>query len=216
MSRIASFVMNPFYENTYILWDETGACVVIDPGCYTKEEVEELEDFIRKEKLTPKYLINTHCHIDHVLGNKFIAEQYKIPLLMHKGEIPVLHEVVNYAPTLGIYYKQSPEPQLFVEEGDIVSFGNTTLKVFFTPGHSPASVCFYNEADNYIIGGDVLFYDSIGRTDLPGGDYETLINSINTKLMVLPDDVKVYAGHMQVTTIGRERKLNPFLNGEFV
>lgn len=211
MSSIASFVMNPFYENTYILWDETGECVIVDPGCYTKEEEEEIEDFIRQKKLTPKLLINTHCHIDHVLGNTFVADKYQVPLLMHKGEIPVLQDVLNYAPTMGIYYKQSPEPEIFVEEGDTVQFGNTELKVLFTPGHSPASVCFYNVKETYLIGGDVLFYDSIGRTDLPGGDYDTLIQSIHTKLMVLPDDVEVYAGHMQATTIGRERKMNPFL-----
>lgn len=211
MSSIASFVMNPFYENTYIVWDETGECIIIDPGCYTKEEEEEIEDSIRQKKLTPKYLINTHCHIDHVLGNKFIADKYQVPLLMHKGEIPVLHEVINYAPSMGIYYKQSPEPEIFVEEGDTVHFGNTELQVLFTPGHSPASVCFYNEKEKYLIGGDVLFYDSIGRTDLHGGDYDTLMHSIHTKLMALPDDVKVYAGHMQTTTIGRERKMNPFL-----
>ncbi|MBC8046122.1 MAG: MBL fold metallo-hydrolase [Fimbriimonadaceae bacterium] len=216
MSRIASFTVNPFYENSYVLWDETGECVIIDPGHYTKEEKEEITDFITQHKLTPKYLINTHCHIDHVLGNKFIAEKYTVPLMMHKGEVPVLNEVINYAPTFGIYYQQSPDPEIFVDEGAIVQFGNTELKVFFTPGHSPASVCFYCEKDKYIIGGDVLFYDSIGRTDLPGGDYDTLINSIKNKLMVLPDDVKVYAGHMQATTIGRERKLNPFLNGSYI
>ncbi|MGB4931388.1 MAG: MBL fold metallo-hydrolase, partial [Chitinophagales bacterium] len=117
-----------------------------------------------------------------------------------------------YAPTMGIYYKGSPEPEIFVDEGDEVKFGNTTFKVFFTPGHSPASVCFYNAADKFIVSGDVLFKRSIGRTDLPGGNYETLIQSINEKLMTLPDETKVYAGHMQPTTIGEERKENPFLN----
>ncbi len=216
MARIASFTFNPFYENTYIIYDETGECVVVDPGCYSKEEQHELEDFITTNKLIPKYLINTHCHIDHVLGNRFVADTWKLPLLMHKGEIPVLDEVVNYAPTMGINYKKSPDPEIFADEPDLVKFGNTELKVFFTPGHSPASISFYCEKDKFLISGDVLFYDSIGRTDLPGGDYETLINSIKTKLLVLPDDVKVYAGHMQSTTIGRERKLNPFLNGTYV
>ena len=215
MTRIASFTFNPFYENTYIIYDETGDCVVVDPGCYTKEEKEELADFIAKNKLNPKYLINTHCHVDHVLGNHFISDSYKVPLLMHKGEIPVLENVSVYAPSMGIYYEPSPEPEIFVEEGDIVKFGNTELKVFFTPGHSPASVCFYCEKDKFITSGDVLFFDSIGRTDLPGGNYKTLMNSIREKLMLLPDDVKVYAGHMQSTTIGRERKLNPFINGSF-
>ena len=134
---------------------------------------------------------------------------------MHQGELPVLLEVVNYAPSMGINYKVSPDPERFVEEGDTVRFGNTELKVLFTPGHSPASICFYCEKDAFIASGDVLFYDSVGRTDLPGGNAETLLNSIQTKLLPLPDAVKVFAGHMQSTTIGRERKLNPFVNGTY-
>jgi len=212
MAHIVSFTFNPFYENTYVIYDETGECVVIDPGCYSKEEQEELSDFITKKGLKPKYLINTHCHIDHVLGNKFVADSWNVPLLMHKGEIQVLHEVVNYAPTMGIHYKKSPEPELFVDEGEVVVFGNTSLEVIFAPGHSPASICFYNRNDKFIVSGDVLFRRSIGRTDLPGGNYATLMQSINDKLMPLPDETKVYAGHMQPTTIGEERRENPFLN----
>lgn len=215
MGGIASFTMNPFYENTYLIWDKAGKCAIIDPGCYTREEEDELTDFISKNKLIPELLINTHCHIDHVLGNKFIAEHYQIPLLMHHLELPVLHDVVLYAPSFGMYYKQSPEPALFADEGDVITVGEMELKVLFTPGHSPASICFYHEKEKYLIGGDVLFYDSIGRTDLPGGDYDTLISSLQNKVMLLPDDVKVYAGHMQATTIGRERKYNPFLTGAF-
>ena len=216
MAQIASFTFNPFYENTYILYDKTGECVVVDPGCYTKAEQEELTDFITRQRLKPVLLLNTHCHIDHVLGNQFVADTYGVPLLMHKGELPVLHEVVNYAPTLGINYKQSPEPTLFRDEGDTVEFGETVLKVFFTPGHSPASICYYAEKDKFIVSGDVLFHDSVGRTDLPGGNSTTLLDSINRKLLSLPDDVTVYAGHMQKTTIGRERKMNPFINGTYV
>lgn len=211
MAHIVSFTFNPFYENTYIVYDETGESVIVDPGNYSKNEDKELADFISQNNLTPKYLINTHCHIDHVLGNKFVADTYNVPLLMHKGEIIVLDNVVEYAPSMGINYKKSPEPEIFVDEGDTVTFGNTEFKIFFTPGHSPASICFYNEKDKFIVSGDVLFYDSIGRTDLPGGNYKTLIDSIKNKLMVLPDDVKVYPGHMQATTIGRERLRNPFL-----
>ncbi len=211
MSHIVSFTFNPFYENTYILYDETGETVIIDPGNYSKNEDQQVADFINQKKLKPIYLINTHCHIDHVLGNRFVADTYKVPLLMHRGEIVVLDEVVNYAPSMGMNYKKSPDPEIFVDEGDVVKFGNTELKVFFAPGHSPASVCFYNEKDKFIVSGDVLFHDSIGRTDLPGGNYKTLIESIKNKLMVLPDDIKVYPGHMQTTTIGREKKMNPFL-----
>jgi glyoxylase-like metal-dependent hydrolase (beta-lactamase superfamily II) len=216
MASIAKFVMNPFYENTYILWDKTLACAIIDPGCYTKEEQDEVTDFILRNKLKPELIINTHCHIDHVLGNRFVAETYDVPILMHKGEVPVLHEVLNYAPTLGIYYKQSPDPSIFVEENDLVHVGEMELQVLFTPGHSPASVCFYCAEDQFIISGDVLFFDSIGRTDLPGGDYDILMASIQNKLLPLDDKVIVYPGHMQQTTIGRERKMNPFLTGEMM
>ncbi|MFI5170740.1 MAG: MBL fold metallo-hydrolase [Chitinophagales bacterium] len=212
MARIVSFTFNPFYENTYIIYDETGESVIVDPGNYSKNEDEELSGFITENKLKPVYLINTHCHIDHVLGNRFVADRYKVPLVMHKNEITLLNEVVNYAPSMGINYKRSPEPEIFLDEGDEFKFGETTFKILFTPGHSPASICFYNEKDKFIVSGDVLFFDSIGRTDLTGGNYNTLIASIKNKLMMLPDEVKVYPGHMQATTIGRERKMNPFLN----
>ncbi len=211
MASIVTFTFNPFYENTYIVYDRTGECVIIDPGCYDKEEEEALVDTIRRKALKPVLLLNTHCHVDHVLGNRFVADTWKVPLVMHRGELPVLQEVVNYAPTLGLFYKPSPEPKRFVDEGDVVSFGETSLKVLYTPGHSPASVCFYAEKDGFIVSGDVLFHNSVGRTDLPGGNANTLFNSIQTKLMTLPDTVKVYAGHMQSTTIGRERTQNPFL-----
>ncbi len=212
MTQIVCFTFNPFYENTYIIYDETGACVVIDPGCYSKREQTELVAFIEKNNLKPVYLLNTHCHIDHVLGNKYVADTYKIPFLMPEGEQIVLDEVVNYAPSMGMNYQKSPNAERFLVEGEDLEFGNTILKIISAPGHSPDHVCFYCEKEKFIASGDVLFFDSIGRTDLPGGDYNILINSIKNKLMVLPDDVKVYAGHMQSTTIGRERKLNPFLN----
>jgi len=215
MAQIVSFTFNPFYENTYIIYDETGECVVIDPGCYTKKEQLALSTFISENKLKPVFLLNTHCHIDHVLGNKYVAETYNLPFLMPEGEQIVLDEVVNYAPSMGMNYQKSPDPETFVVEGVDITFGNTVLKVISAPGHSPDSVCFYCEKDKFISSGDVLFYDSIGRTDLPGGNYQTLMESIKNKLMVLPDDVKVYAGHMQSTTIGRERKLNPFLNEKY-
>lgn len=211
MASIVSFTFNPFYENTYLIYDRTGECVIVDPGCYDKEEEEDLFDTIRRKALKPVLLLNTHCHVDHVLGNKYVADTWGVPLVMHAGELPVLENVVNYAPSLGLYYKPSPAPQRFVDEGDEIVFGETRLKVFYTPGHSPASICFYSEADGFIVSGDVLFHNSVGRTDLPGGNAQTLMQSIKSKLMVLPDTVKVYSGHMQATTIGRERANNPFL-----
>lgn len=213
MSRIASFTFNPFAENTYVVWDETQNCVIIDPGCYTREEKKELSDFITRNKLKPKYILNTHCHIDHVLGNYYLSELYNIPLVMHAGEVPVLKAVETYADTMGIEYEVSPAASSFLADGDTFTFGNTTFDVLFTPGHSPASICFYNKREGYILSGDVLFLDSIGRYDLPGGNLDTLMQSIRQKIMVLEDVVNVYPGHGPETTVGRERKFNPFLNG---
>ncbi|MBP9705730.1 MAG: MBL fold metallo-hydrolase [Chitinophagales bacterium] len=211
MSRIASFTFNPFAENTYIIYDDTLQCVIIDPGCYTPEEKKELVAFIEKNKLKPQYVLNTHCHIDHVLGNYFLCDKYNIPLVMHKEEVPVLKAVETYADTMGIVYEKSPDPEQFLDGGDTFSFGNTTFEILYTPGHSPASICFYNKREGYIISGDVLFLDSIGRYDLPGGNLNTLMQSINTQLMTLDDIVNVYPGHGPETTVGRERKFNPFL-----
>lgn len=213
MSRIASFTFNPFAENTYVVWDETMQCVIIDPGCYSREEKKELSDFISRNKLIPQYILNTHCHIDHVLGNYYLSTFYKIPLVMHSGEVPVLKAVETYADTMGIEYEVSPAPASFLADGDTFTFGSTTFDVLFTPGHSPASICFYNKREGYILSGDVLFLDSIGRYDLPGGNLDTLMQSIREKIMTLEDVVNVYPGHGPETTVGRERKFNPFLNG---
>lgn len=211
MIKIDFFTFNPFQENTYVLSDETKQCVIIDPGCYDPVEKKKLADFIKNENLQPVKLINTHCHIDHVLGNKFIAEKYKLPLEIHPNEILLLKAVNTYAPQYGILYEASPEPTASLIEGEMIKFGNSQLKIIFTPGHSPGSVCFYHEKEKLVIGGDVLFQMSIGRTDLPGGDYNTLIKSIREKLFVLQDEVRVYPGHGPMTTIGYEKKHNPFL-----
>jgi len=208
---IAIFTFNPFAENTYILYDESKKCVIFDPGCSNPEEQQQLTDFIESNKLTPVKLINTHCHIDHVLGNKFVSDNYNLPLTSHKGESGVLDMQPQVSTMYGIPYDPSPKITIFLDDGDIVTFGNTILKVFFTPGHSPASISFYNEEHGVVIGGDVLFQGSIGRTDLPGGDFETLSKSIREKLYVLPDDVVVYSGHGPSTTIGIEKRTNPFV-----
>ena len=212
MSTVANFTFNPFQENTYILYDETKECIVIDPGCYTQAEREELTNFIEVNNLKPVRLINTHCHIDHVLGNKFIADKYNLELEIHRGEIPVLNALEQVSKQYGIPVELSPDASKFIEAGDEVKFGNTTLKTLLTPGHSPASISFFCEADKYVIAGDVLFYGSIGRTDLPGGNFDTLIRSIREQLFPLGDDVKVYCGHGPATSIGYEKDTNPFLN----
>jgi glyoxylase-like metal-dependent hydrolase (beta-lactamase superfamily II) len=210
--NIAKFTFNPFQENTYLLFDETNECVIVDPGCYSKEEKKELFDFISTNNLKPVRLLLTHCHIDHILGNSSVFEKYNLTPECHTLEAPVLASVKNYAHVYGINYELSPEPNLTLDEGKTIIFGNTTLTMIHVPGHSPGSICFYDEKLKILIGGDVLFKMSIGRTDLPGGDTDTLLNAIHEKIFVLPDDVTVYPGHGPETTVGFERRSNPFLN----
>lgn len=212
MTQIEVFTFNPFQENTYVLYDETGECVVIDPGCFTERERRTLSEFITEKKLKPVRLLNTHCHVDHVFGNAYIAHKYGLGLEIHEGELPVLSAFPAVAQMYGIApIQQSPDPVAFLEPGTALSFGNTQLEILFTPGHSPASVCFYNKRDAFVIAGDVLFEGSIGRTDLPGGNHKTLMRSITAQLLPLPDEVEVHAGHGNSTTIGRERETNPFI-----
>ena len=210
MMTIQTFVFNPFQENTIVAFDETREAVVIDPGCYEPEERKKLDDFISTQKLTVKYLLNTHCHIDHVLGNDYVKEKYKVKLLIHAYDEPVLRAVKSYAPNYGFPGYRETLPDQFLKEGDTVQFGNTTLYVLFLPGHSPGHVGFYDREQKVILSGDVLFEGSIGRTDLPGGDFNTLIDSIHRKLFTLPDDVVVYPGHGRTTTLGEEKISNPF------
>ena len=213
MCEIGIFTFNAFQENTYVLYDETKECVIIDPGCSNKEEENRLVNFIEEKGLKPVRLIMTHGHVDHMLGNAFVVNKYNLDIEIHEDEVPVL----MMSPQVGRMYgfpvtpSPNPNPEKYIKAGDILTFGNTSLKALLTPGHSPASISFYCEAGNFVIGGDVLFRQSIGRTDLPGGNFNTLINSIKTKLLVLPDDTKVYPGHMQATTIGFEKEHNPFL-----
>jgi hydroxyacylglutathione hydrolase len=208
--KVESFVFNPFQENTYVLYDETKECVVIDPGCIESEETRQLASFIENNNLKVKLLLNTHCHVDHVLGNDFVKEKYKVDFLIHESDLPVLKAVRAYAPSYGFYQYKETEPDRFLKEGDVITFGKQSLNVLFVPGHAPGHVAFYNEREKIVIAGDVLFYNSIGRTDLPGGDYDTLITSIHEKLFTLPDDVIVYPGHGPETSIGFEKRTNPF------
>lgn len=212
MADVVKLTFNPFQENTYIVYDETKECIIFDPGCYHAHEKEELINTLQRLQLKPVRLINTHCHVDHVFGNSFISETYGLGLECHQGEVPVLEAVGQVCMLYQIPYPEpSPMPSAFIEAGDIIQFGNTKLEVRFTPGHSPASICFYNAKDHFVIAGDVLFKDSIGRTDLPGGNMDTLLNSIRTQLFTLDDEVTVYPGHGPQTTIGYEKQHNPFL-----
>ena len=212
MIHVKNFVCNPYQENTYLLYDDTLECVIIDPGVYTGEEQNAVLKFIAENKLKPVLLLNTHCHIDHVLGNKFVFDTYGLLPQFHEGETYVLNAVVAYAPQMGIRYEVSPLPEVFLPATGTVTFGNSELELIFAPGHSPAHLCFYSKTDGFLIGGDVLFYNSIGRTDLPGGNHQQLIKNIREKLFILPDNVKVYPGHGPATTIGFEKQTNPFLS----
>lgn len=212
MARVVSFTFSPFQENTYLIIDDNKECIIIDPGCFDAGEKKQLTSYIEENKLTPVRLINTHCHLDHVFGNYFVANKYNLDLEIHKGELVVLQSVPQICRMYGLPYPEpSPKPSRFIEVGEIISFGDTKLKTLYTPGHSPASISFYCEKDNFVIAGDVLFYESIGRTDLPGGDLATLLNSVRTQLFTLPDDTKVYSGHGIATTVGHEKLFNPFL-----
>lgn len=210
MLQLQSFVFNPLQENTYVLFDETKECVIIDPGCYEREEQYDLADFIETNQLKVVKLLNTHGHVDHVLGNAFVKETYKTKLYIHEQDAATLKAVKVYAPHYGFFQYQEAEPDIYLKEGEPVTFGNQSLDILFVPGHAPGHIAFYHAASKTLIGGDVLFYNSIGRTDLPGGNYDTLINSIQQKFFTLPDEVTVYPGHGPETTIGYEKKTNPF------
>lgn len=210
MLQVKKFTFNPFAENTYVLFDDTKECVVIDPGCYEKNEQQELVDFIEANKLIVKKLINTHCHIDHVLGNAFVKRKYNVQLYIHPIEEALLRAVQTYASNYGFFQYENSTPDVFITEKDTVDFGDQRLKILFVPGHSPGHIAFYDEVTRVLIGGDVLFENSIGRSDLPGGNFNTLINSIHEKFFTLPDDVTVYCGHGEETSIGFEKRTNPF------
>lgn len=210
MINIKSFAFNPFMENTYLLYDETKEGIIIDPGCYEKEEQQALVDFVEKEGLHIVQLLNTHCHIDHVLGNHFVKEKYKVKLATSLIEEQVLSAVKSYAPNYGFPLYHEAAIDTYLEEGQQVHFGQTTLDILFVPGHSPGHLVFYNTEEKICLGGDVLFQRSIGRTDLPGGDHDTLIRSIHQKMFALADDMIVYPGHGPATSIGEEKKHNPF------
>jgi len=211
--HIKSFICNPYQENTYLLYDETGVGVMIDPGMYSTAEETEVSEFIKEHNLKLELLLNTHCHIDHVLGNKFIYDTYGLLPIFHENEIPIYAEIQNYAPQMGIPYEVSPISETFLPDSGTIQFGSHSLELIFAPGHSPGHLCFYSESQGFLIGGDVLFKGSIGRTDLPGGNHGQLIRSITEKIYTLPEDTLVYPGHGSTTTVGQEKRTNPFVRG---
>lgn len=211
MITLKQFTFSPVQENTYILSNDDKDCCIIDPGCYSSQERKQLQDYILENGLQPKYLLNTHCHLDHIFGNKFVAETYGLTLHLHPNEQKVLSMGPTFGEMWGLPFENYQGEYVFLREGDSIRLGKDEFSILETPGHSPGSICFYNKQQQFIIGGDVLFNGSIGRTDLPGGDFDTLINSIQSKLWPLPDEVVVYSGHGPSTTIGKEKRTNPFL-----
>lgn len=212
MLNVKIFQFNPLQENTYLVYNDLDQCIIIDPGCYTDAERQQLVSFISKKQLKPSLLVNTHCHLDHVFGNKFIHEEYGLELHIHQGE----QKVLEMAPTSGLMWNlpfDNYQGALhFLDESMPLQLGNDRLDILFTPGHSPASISFYSKTNDLLIAGDVLFRESVGRTDLPGGNPDVLSDSIRKKLYVLPDETIVYPGHGIPTTIGHEKKYNPFIS----
>jgi len=208
--KIYKFVFSPIEVNTYILVDDSGDCAIIDCGCYNKQESEKLEDFIKDKSINPVLLLNTHCHLDHVFGNRFIFERYGLRTFSSEFDEVNRKNASQHAMLFGLTMENPPEPAGFITDNQIVTFGTTDMVALHIPGHTSGSLAFYSEKNECVFTGDALFAGSIGRTDLPGGDYDTLISSIRNKLFVLPPSTVVYPGHGNETTIERELKSNPF------
>lgn len=211
MIHIKSFTFNPFQENTYLVYTDSGETAIIDPGCHTAQERGELQEFITSNGLNPILLLNTHCHIDHVLGNAWVKKNYKLELSIHPEEVTVLKSVEVYAPNYGFHGFEPTTADNYLHEGDLISLGKEQLKVLYVPGHAPGHVVFYHEGSKQAIVGDTLFRGSIGRTDLPGGNHQLLLQKIKSELFTLPEEVVLFPGHGPETTVGYEKLYNPFV-----
>ena len=211
MLNIVFFTFNAFEENTYLIINDKKQCWIVDPGMYGPQEVAKLTAYIAGKQLQPQAIVNTHAHIDHILGIPALKELYNIPFGMHELEVPVLRMAETSAAVFGFEFKNVPRPDFFIKDNEPLTLGEDTVDVFHTPGHSTGSISFYYPKGNWVISGDVLFSDSIGRTDLPGGNFDTLIHSVKTKLLTLPPDTKVLPGHGPETFIRQEKLHNPFL-----
>jgi len=211
MITIKTFIFNDFQENTFLLFDETDECIIIDAGCYNKDELKEITDFIKTNKLKPILLLNTHFHIDHILGVSALKQKYNIPVLGNNNDNSILETAEEYGKQFGFDKPISFKIDKNINDGDIVRFGDSELKILSVPGHTPGHLAFYSQNDNFVIVGDVLFKGSIGRTDLPGGDLDLLYKSIKEKLLTLDGLTQVLPGHGYFTTISLEKKNNPFI-----
>lgn len=211
MIAIRNFIFNELEVNSFVLYDETKECIIVDPACNSEMQRRELFSFVDGNQLKTRFIINTHGHFDHVFGNSWVKSTFQCPLLIHRNDLPLLEQADKYGGIFGFNVSLSPMPDQFLNHGDIIRFGSSELEIIHVPGHSPGSVVLYARDDKFVIGGDVLFKGSIGRTDLPGGDYNLLIRGIREKLMILPEGTVVWTGHGPKTTIGREHDTNPFL-----
>jgi glyoxylase-like metal-dependent hydrolase (beta-lactamase superfamily II) len=211
MITIQAFCFNAFQENTYVLFNEKKEAIIVDPGCYTRIEEKTLTDFILEHALTPTLLLNTHCHLDHVFGNNFIHATYGLTPILHANEQIILDRFSDAAAKYGIPVDAYNGPIQYVQDQAIIPFGKESFKVLLTPGHSPGSICFYHEKQDFILSGDLIFKDSVGRTDFPGCNPNDLIKSIREQILPLPDTMSIYSGHGPVTQLGRERKMNPYI-----
>jgi len=209
--EIYRLVFSPIEVNTYILADKTGECAIIDCGCYNEAEFTRLVKFLESKDLKPVLLLNTHCHLDHIFGNRMILEKYGLRTHSHELEESNRKDSPEHAAMFGLKMADSPEPESFIEHGQVVGFASVKLLALLVPGHTAGSIAFYSEADGCVFTGDALFAGSIGRSDLPGGDHQTLLNSIRKNLLTLPPETVVYPGHGQETTIEREKRSNPYL-----
>jgi glyoxylase-like metal-dependent hydrolase (beta-lactamase superfamily II) len=211
MMHVEKFIVNPLQENSFVISDETGECIFVDPGFFYPEEHDEIKEYIAENQLKPTQIANTHCHFDHIMGVEFVRNEYNISFSAHNGDAFWIERATDQGHMFGFEVKPVRPIDSFLNENEQVKFGNSVFEIIHIPGHSPGHVVFYNKKNGILIAGDVLFYGSIGRTDLPGGNYETLISNIKNKLFKLPDETKVYTGHGPETTIGFEKSTNPFL-----
>jgi glyoxylase-like metal-dependent hydrolase (beta-lactamase superfamily II) len=212
MLYLKSFCFGPFQENTYLLYDDELTAYIIDPGNSNNLENQVLKKFISENQLRLKRLLLTHAHIDHVMGNKFVFDTYGLLPEVHQEDVYFIDNMMKSAALYGLNCEQSPMPEKFIQDKDVITLGEYEFECMHTPGHSPGSISFLNRKNNILISGDVLFHGSIGRSDLPFGDHNTLIHSIKNKLMPLNDDIKVFSGHGPSTSIGFEKLNNPFIN----
>lgn len=210
--KIHVFTFNPFQENTYIAADASGTCVIIDPGMMDAQEDNILFGFIEQAGYTPKCILNTHCHLDHILGNKACRERYSVPLIASRNELPMLERAPSASLMWGVPYRESPLPDQFVSEGDVVTAGDMEFSVLDVPGHSPGHVAFVHREMERVFSGDVLFLGSVGRTDLPMSDATQLVKSIREKMYALPEGFVILPGHGPETTVGHEKRNNPFVS----